>query len=86
LPFNCQKEKKKVKIVLATRLREDSFSYPPFPPHMGNTEIPKKRKERKKEEEGLHNCFMHVHGHTPHPWLKLEQMSELVSVCPVPCH
>jgi hypothetical protein len=57
LPFNCQKEKEK--IVLATPLREVSFLYPPFP-HMGNTEIPKKRKKRnflKRREIIIASCM-----------------------------
>jgi hypothetical protein len=84
LPFNCQKEKEK--IVRATPLCEVSFSYPPFP-HMGNTEIPQKRKERKikKRREIIIASCMYMDGHTPHPCLKLEQMSELMSVCLVPC-
>jgi len=83
LPFNCQKEKEK--IVLATPLREVSFSYPPFP-HMGNTEIPpkKEKKEKKRRREIIIDSCMYM-ATTPHPWLKLEQMSELMSVCPVPC-
>jgi hypothetical protein len=46
---------------------------------------PKKRKERKikkRREIIITSCMYMV---TPHPWLKLEQMNELMSVCPVPC-
>jgi len=71
-------KKTKEKIVLATPLREVSFSYPPFP-HMGNTEIAQKRKERRiKKKKRNYNYFMHVHGHT-HPWLKREQMHVCLS-------
>ncbi len=74
-------KKTKEKIVLATPLREVSFSYPPFP-HMGNTEIAQKRKERriKKRKEIIITSCMYmatpIHG---------SNLSKCMSVCPVPC-